>query len=84
MARLILLVAVLLVLQLKIVQSKNVYIPSEAQEIIHFCQNNGKDFLAVTTKDLDDVKVGSKLILVYVTLDAHPILNSYKRWYDIF
>ena len=62
MSRLILLVAVLLVSPLKIVQSKNDYIPSEAQEIIHFCQNNGKDFLAVTTKDLDDVKVGSKII----------------------
>ena len=67
MARLILLVAVLLALPPKIVQSKNVYIPSEAQEIIHFCQNNGKDFLAVTTKDLDDVKVCSKLKLSYVT-----------------
>ena len=66
MPRLTLLVVALLVSQLKIVQSKNVYIPSEAQEIIHFCQENGKDFLTVTTKDLDDVKVCSKLKLSYV------------------
>ena len=80
MSRLTLLVAVLLVLQLKTVQSKNVYIPSEAQEIIHFCQENGKDFLTVTTKDLDDVKVCSitKTIVRYIRW-----LSSYKRRYDV-
>ena len=67
MPRLTLLVVALLVSQLKIVQSKNVYIPSEAKEIIHFCQENGKDFLTVTTKDLDDVKVCSKIKLSYLS-----------------
>ena len=57
MLRLILLVTVIFSSQLKIVKSKNVYIPTEAEEIIHFCQNNGKDFLTITTKDLDDIKV---------------------------
>ena len=78
MPRLTLLVVALLVSQLKIVQSKNVYIPSEAQEIIHFCQENGKDFLTVTTKDLDDVKVCSKIKLSYLSL-----YSSYKRRYDV-
>ena len=45
-------------LYLNTVQSKNTYIPTEAEEIIHFCQNNGKDFLTITTKDFDDLKVG--------------------------
>ena len=50
-------------LYLNTVQSKNTYIPTEAEEIIHFCQNNGKDFLTITTKDFDDLKVGSNRIL---------------------
>ena len=48
---------VMLGLHLNAVQSKNTYIPTEAEEIIHFCQNNGKDFLTITTKDLNDRKV---------------------------
>ena len=80
MSKLTLLVAALLVLQLKTVLSKNVYVPSEAQEIIHFCQENGKDFLTVTTKDLDDAKVCSitKAIVRYIRCN----LSSYKRRYD--
>ena len=54
---------VMLGLHLNTVQSKNTYIPTEAEEIIHFCQNNGKDFLTITTKDFDDLKVGKNSIL---------------------
>lgn len=44
-------------------RSLNPSLQTEAEEVIHFCQNNGKDFLTITTLDFDEHSVSFILYL---------------------
>ena len=78
MSKIALLVLLMLALYLSPAECKTVYIPTEAEEIIHFCQNNGKDFLTITTRDFDDRKVRLKIdtFLLHLQFFKKNITNS--------
>ena len=42
---------------LKATQSSSHSTRTESEEVLQFCRNNGKDFLTITTMDLDDPNV---------------------------